>query len=83
MIDMPSGSPYLYDPRFHTFESWASLMCELYAAQQLEIPSASTEWKDWARGLRGIDLFSKEGVPKPDNFDDWSDWAAALFNAMT
>lgn len=82
MIGGDATSPFTYDPRFHTFESWASLMCEQYSAQQLEIPNSQTDWKDWARSLRGIDLFSKEAVPKPDNFDDWSDWAAALFNAM-
>jgi hypothetical protein len=37
----------IYDPRFHTFESWASLMVELYAEQQLEIPTAATDWKQW------------------------------------
>ena len=40
----------IYDPRFHTFESWASLMVELYAAQQLEIPTAQTDWKKWGNG---------------------------------
>lgn len=83
MIEMQGISPFIYDPRFHTFESWASLMCELYASQQLTIPTANTDWKDWARGLRGIDLFSSQGVPKPDNFDNWEDWAAALFYSMT
>ena len=35
----------IYDPRYHTFESWASRMCELYGAQNLEIPNALTDWK--------------------------------------
>jgi hypothetical protein len=35
------SQPLLYDPRYHTFESWASLMCEQYAANQLEIPTCS------------------------------------------
>ena len=45
----------VYDPRYHTFQSWASLMCEAYAGQQLQIPSDNEdEWKSWA-------------APKPQN----------------
>ena len=44
----------IYDPRFHTFDSWASLMCELYAPQQLEIPHATTDWRKWGNGIRAI-----------------------------
>ena len=72
----------VYDPRYHTFESWASLMCELYAQQQLETPNATTEWKGWAAGLRGIDVFANEGTPDPYLFDDWQDWAQALVGAV-
>lgn len=72
----------IYDPRYQTFESWASLMCELYAVQQLSIPDASTDWKEWAAGLKGIDVFNNEAVPSPYEFDDWQDWAAALVGAV-
>ena len=72
----------VYDPRYHTFESWASLMCELYATQQLAIPNASTNWQDWASGLKAIDVFSNEGIPGPFIFDDWHEWAEALVNAV-
>lgn len=72
----------IYDPRFHTFESWASLMCELYAQQQLEIPTPGLEWKSWAAGLRGIDVFANEGTPDPYLFDNWQEWAEALVNAV-
>ncbi len=68
----------IYDPSYHTFESWASLMVELYGAQNLEIPSRSTDWRSWAAGLRGIDVFSNEGVPSPYEFREWKDWAQAL-----
>jgi len=72
----------IYDPRFHTFESWASLMVELYAAQQLEIPTAQTDWKKWGEGLKAIDVFTNEAIPGTSNFERWDDWAAALVNAV-
>lgn len=73
----------IYDPRFHTFESWASLMVELYAAQQLEIPSATTDWKKWGNGLKAIDVFTNEAIPGTDAFQNWDDWAAAVVNAVS
>jgi hypothetical protein len=72
----------VYDPRYHTFESWASLMCEAYSAQQLQIPGPDVEWQSWAAGLKAIDIFANEGIPEPYLFDDWQDWAAALVNAV-
>jgi hypothetical protein len=72
----------VYDPRYHTFESWASLMCELYAVQQLPIPDANTNWKEWASGLKAIDVFTNEGIPGPFIYDDWHEWAEALVNAV-
>jgi len=71
-----------YDPRYHTFESWASLMCEQYAAQQLCIPDANTDWKDWASALKAIDVFANEGIPGPFIYDDWQEWAEALVNSV-
>jgi len=72
----------VYDPRYHTFESWAALMCEQYAAQQLAVPDASTNWQDWASGLKAIDVFTNEGIPGPFIYDDWQEWAQALVNAV-
>jgi len=72
----------VYDPRFHTFESWASLMVELYAAQNLEIPTALTDWKSWGDGIKAIDVFTNEAIPDTDQFDDWQEWAQALVNAV-
>ena len=72
----------IYDPRFHTFESWASLMCELYASQQLEIPGFNTDWKTWGNGLSAIDVFANEAIPRTESFDEWNDWAEALVNAV-
>ena len=72
----------IYDPRYHTFESWAALMCELYAAQQLEIPTQYTDWKAWGDGLKAIDVFTNESIPSTANFDNWYDWAAALLGAV-
>ena len=76
------GQPLVYDPRFHTFESWAALMCEQYAGQQLEIPGPLTDWKLWGDGLKAIDIFSNEAIPSPETYDDWQDWAAALLAAI-
>ena len=77
-----SNVAQVYDPRFHTFESWASLMCELYAGQQLSIPNANTDWKEWGSGLKAIDVFSNEGIPGPYVFDDWLEWAQAVVGAV-
>jgi hypothetical protein len=73
----------VYDPRYHTFESWACLMCELYATNNLEIPNKDTDWKAWGDGLSAIGSFNQEGVPMTDEFDDWQDWAAAVMNAVS
>ena len=72
----------VYDPRYHTFESWASLMCELYASQQLEIPDSLTDWKVWGNGIRAIDVFANEAIPMTEYFDNWFDWAEALVNTV-
>lgn len=68
----------IYDPRFHTFDSWACLMCELYGAQNLAIPDASTDWQLWGDGLGAIDVFANEAIPRTDQYDNWYDWAEAL-----
>jgi hypothetical protein len=73
----------VYDPRFHTFESWAALMVELYAAQQLEIPTPQTDWKKWGEGLKAIDVFTNEAIPGTGNFERWDDWAASVVNAVS
>jgi hypothetical protein len=72
----------VYDPRYHTFESWACLMGEQYAAQQLEIPDSRTDWKLWGQGLLAIDIFTNEAVPNPSQYEKWEDWATALLGAM-
>jgi hypothetical protein len=72
----------IYDPRGHTFESWAALMCELYAAQQLEIPDAKTDWRMWGEGLKAIDVFTNEAVPGTIPFNDWMEWAQAVVGAV-
>lgn len=72
----------IYDPRYQTFESWACLMVELYAAQNLSIPTSGIDWKEWAEGLKAIDVFTNEGIPGPAPFNDWQDWAAAVMNAI-
>jgi hypothetical protein len=76
------GQPLVYDPRFQTFETWAALMCEQYAGQQLEIPGPLTDWRLWGNGLKAIDIFSNEAIPGTEDFDDWSEWAQALLAAV-
>jgi len=72
----------VYDPRYHTFESWAALMCEAYAAQQLQIGVLEENWKEWAAGLKGIDVFQNEAIPGPYVFENWQDWAEAVVGAI-
>ena len=72
----------VYDPRHHTFESWAALMCEAYAGQQLQIPGPDVDFKSWGAGLKAIDIFANEAIPEPYLFDDWQEWATALVNAV-
>ena len=79
---MATSISQTYDPRNHTFESWACLMCELYAPQQLEIPIFNTDWKTWGNGIRAIDVFANEAIPMTDNYDNWMDWAMALMGAV-
>jgi hypothetical protein len=75
-------SPLVYDPRYMEFSDWASLLCEQYAAQQLSIPDDQTDWKSWAVGLLGIDVFTNQGIPSPYSYEDWQDWASAVLNVM-
>lgn len=72
----------VYDPRYHTFVSWACLMVENYAEQQLVIPDERTDWREWGDGLFNVGFFSKEGTPRPEEFSDWFDWASALMSAI-
>jgi hypothetical protein len=74
--------PLVYDPRYHTWDSWTSLMCEAYAAQQLSMNTPEEEWKDWASGLKAIDVFVNEGIPGPYIYENWQDWAQALVGAV-
>ena len=55
---------------------------ELYGAQNLIIPDDSTDWVEWAEGLKAIDVFTNEGIPGPRGFDDWQVWAQELVNAV-
>lgn len=72
----------VYDPRYHDWNSWASLMVEAYAGQQLSIPSGEEHWKEWAASLKAIDVFTNEGIPGPYTYNNWQDWAAALVGAV-
>ena len=79
-LDVPS--PLVYDPRYMEFEQWACLLCEQYAAQQLSIPDNNADWKSWAVGVLGIDVFTNQGIPSPYSYENWQDWASALLNVM-
>lgn len=77
------ASELIYDPRYHSWDSWASLMCELYAAQQLSIPTGEDQWRQWAMGLKGIDTFAKEDVPDPYGFAQWYEWVEVLMDSVS
>ena len=79
---MAANVALVYDPRYHTWESWACLMCELYATQMLMMPTSEENWKEWAEGLKAIDVFTNEGIPGPAPFDDWMEWAQAVVGAV-
>jgi len=72
----------IYDPRFHSWESWSSLMCEAYSTQQLAINTPEDQWREWAEGLSAIDVFMNEAIPSPHGFEKWHDWATALMGAV-
>ena len=72
----------VYDPRYHTWNSWSSLMVEAYAAQQLSINTPEEEWQKWAAGLKAIDVFENEGIPGPYIYENWYDWAQAVVGAV-
>lgn len=72
----------VYDPRYHTWDSWACLMCELYATQMLMMPPPEENWKSWAEGLKAIDVFTNEGIPGPAIYDNWMEWAQAVVGAV-
>lgn len=72
----------VYDPRNLSWDQWASLMCEAYAGQQLEIPHDETKWREWANGFHGIGLFGSDAVPSASSFDRWQDWASAVVGAV-
>ena len=73
----------VYDPRHHTWDSWASLMCEAYAGQHLEIPSGEDNWKGWAAGFLANGLAGSAAVADPYQFEKWDDWAASVVNVIT
>ena len=77
-----SGIAIQYDPRIYTFVEWADLLCEQYAAQNLQVVYKEEEWKDWGNGLKAIDLFTNQAVPNTDGYSDWRDWAQALLLAV-
>jgi len=72
----------VYDPRYHTWDSWTSLMCEAYAGQQLQMNPSEENWKSWAEGLNAIDIFTNEAIPSPSRFETWQEWAQSLVNAV-
>ena len=77
-----AANALVYDPRWHTFSSWADLMCEAYAQQQLQMNVPEENWKDFAVGMKAIDVFQNEAIPSPYLFDRWQDWAEAVVNAV-
>jgi hypothetical protein len=48
----------------------------------LAVPSGEEHWKEWASGLKAIDIFTNEGIPGPYIYDNWHDWAQAIVGAI-
>lgn len=71
----------VYDPRGLDFKYWASLMCELFADQNLMIPSDNTDWREWAYGMAGNGYFGAYNVPLPSSAETWDEWAIRVFEA--
>lgn len=82
MATNPYGIAIAYDPRIYEFQEWADLLCEQYAAQNLEQVNSLTDWREWGNGLKAIDVFTNESVPSTDGFTDWRDWAQAVVLAV-
>lgn len=72
-----------YDPRYQTWENWASLICEQYASQNLGQGGDENSWRIWANNLKGIDTFAKNGIPGPEMYETWQDWAAQFGAIMS
>jgi hypothetical protein len=72
----------VYDPRNHTFESWASLMCELFADLPLGMPTSEDDWQQWGAGFTGVSVFNAGAVPSPYLFDDWQEWAQRVVQTV-
>ena len=72
----------VYDPRGHTFESWAALMVEAYSTQQLQMGLPEDKWQEFATSLLAIDVFNNDAVPQPYAFDRWNEWAEAVVNTV-
>jgi len=79
---MAIGLGLIYDPRGHTFESWAALMCEAYASQQLQMNVTEENWKDFALGLMGIAIIENGSIPSPYAYDKWNIWAEETVNVV-
>lgn len=72
----------IYDPRGHDFVSWASLVTELFAANQMPYPTPQTDWREWGLSLYGAGVFAQDSTPDPYDFADWQDWAQRLVSII-
>lgn len=71
-----------YDPRNLSWDTWCSLMAELFAAQQLGVVPEEN-WRDWGNGLAGNGYFERSGAPSTQPFDTWQDWAQQLVGILS
>jgi hypothetical protein len=46
------------------------------------MPNGEDNWKGWAAGIKGIDIFANESIPSPYIYENWQDWAEAVVNAV-
>jgi hypothetical protein len=71
-----------YDPRNMEWDLYCSLMCELFAANQIgTVPE--DQWRDWVDGMNGIGLFGQSAIPDQRMFETWQDWAEQMVGIMS
>lgn len=70
------------DPRFISFNQWASVVSEELSQYNIVIPDSEDTWVSWALSVVEINDLAAEGLPDPHGFDDWQTWAMRLTDTV-
>jgi hypothetical protein len=77
------SQPLLYDPRYHTFESWACAFVRAVRRQSVGDTESIHRLEDVGQRVEVYrHLRTNEAVPDTDNYQNWYDWAEALLAAI-